>query len=95
MSKRKNEGIIDFRVRPPLIPFKILFDLKLRRLTWENKFNILPSCATAPSMYRVGEQEGLSLPKKRLTRPVSNMWSLRAETYHPGPKPSIQRARKA
>ena len=66
MSKRKNEGIIDFRVRPPLVPFKILFDLKLRRLTWENKFNILPSYATAPSMYKVGEQEGLSLLKKEI-----------------------------
>jgi hypothetical protein len=42
MGKRKNKRIIDFRVRPPLVPFKILFDLKLRRLTWENKFNITP-----------------------------------------------------
>jgi uncharacterized protein len=66
MSKRKNERIIDFRVRPPLVPFKILFDLKLRRLTWENKFNILPSYATAPSMYKVGEQEGLGLLKKEI-----------------------------
>jgi uncharacterized protein len=58
--------IIDFRVRPPLVPFKILFDLKLRRLTWENKFNILPSLATAPSMYKVGEKDGLNLLKKEM-----------------------------
>jgi hypothetical protein len=66
MSKRKNRRIIDFRVRPPLVPFKILFDLKLRRLTWENKFDILPSYATAPSMYKVGEEEGLRLLKKEI-----------------------------
>jgi predicted TIM-barrel fold metal-dependent hydrolase len=66
MSKRKNRRIIDFRVRPPLVPFKILFDLKLRRLTWENKFDILPSYATAPSMYKVGEEEGLGLLKKEI-----------------------------
>jgi predicted TIM-barrel fold metal-dependent hydrolase len=64
-GKRKFK-IIDFRVRPPLVPFKILFDLKLRRLTWENKFNILPSYATAPSMYKVGEEEGLRLLKKEM-----------------------------
>ena len=66
MSKRKNGRIIDFRVRPPLVPFKILFDLKLRRLTWENKFNVLPSLATAPSMYKVGEEEGLRLLEKEI-----------------------------
>jgi uncharacterized protein len=66
MGQRKNNKIIDFRVRPPLVPFKILFDLKLRRLTWENKFNILPSYATAPSMYKVGEEEGLRLLKKEM-----------------------------
>jgi predicted TIM-barrel fold metal-dependent hydrolase len=66
MSKRENRRIIDFRVRPPLVPFKILFDLKLRRLTWENKFDILPSYTTAPSMYKVGEEEGLNLLKKEI-----------------------------
>lgn len=60
-ATEKKFKIIDFRVRPPLPPFKILFDLKLRRLTWENKFNVLPSLATAPSMYHVGEEEGLRL----------------------------------
>jgi hypothetical protein len=65
MTKQKTR-IIDFRVRPPLVPFKILFDLKLRRLTWENKFDILPSLATAPSMYEVGEEEGLRLLKKEI-----------------------------
>ena len=64
-DKRKFK-IIDFRVRPPLVPFKILFDLKLRRLTWENKFNVLPSYVTAASMYKVGEEEGLSLLKKEM-----------------------------
>jgi predicted TIM-barrel fold metal-dependent hydrolase len=66
MSEQKNRRIIDFRVRPPLVPFKILFDLKLRRLTWENKFDILPAYATAPSMYKVGEEEGLRLLKKEI-----------------------------
>jgi predicted TIM-barrel fold metal-dependent hydrolase len=66
LSKSKNKRIIDFRVRPPLVPFKILFDLKLRRPTWENKFNVLPSYATAPSMYKVGEEEGLRLLKKEM-----------------------------
>lgn len=58
--------IIDFRVRPPLSPFKVLFDLKLRRLTWENKFTVLPAHATAPSMYKVGEEEGLRLLKEEM-----------------------------
>jgi predicted TIM-barrel fold metal-dependent hydrolase len=66
MSQRKNKGIIDFRVRPPLAPFKILFDLKLRRLTWENKFNLAVSDAVAPSMNKVGKQEGLSLLEKEM-----------------------------
>ena len=65
-QRKKNRRIIDFRVRPPLVPFKILFDLKLRRLTWENKFNIgLPDTLT-PSVYKVGEPEGLSLLKKEM-----------------------------
>jgi hypothetical protein len=58
--------IIDFRVRPPLLPFKVLFDLKLSRLTWENKFNVLPAYTTSPSMYKVGGQEGLDLLKKEI-----------------------------
>jgi predicted TIM-barrel fold metal-dependent hydrolase len=66
MSRQKNQRIIDFRVRPPLAPFKILFDLKLRRLTWENKFNVLPSYATAPSMHTLDEEEGLRLLKKEM-----------------------------
>jgi len=65
-QRKKNRRIIDFRVRPPLVPFKILFDLKLRRLMWENKFNIgLPDTLT-PSVYKVGEPEGLSLLKKEM-----------------------------
>jgi predicted TIM-barrel fold metal-dependent hydrolase len=65
-QRKKNRRIIDFRVRPPLVPFKILFDLKLRRLTWENKFNIGLPDTLIPSMYKVGEPEGLSLLKKEM-----------------------------
>jgi hypothetical protein len=43
----KTFKIIDFRVRPPLLPFQILFDLKLRRLTWENKFKIVYYCGSS------------------------------------------------
>jgi predicted TIM-barrel fold metal-dependent hydrolase len=67
MSKHKHKGnIIDFRVRPPLAPFKTLFDFKFRRLTWENRFNLPLFEATSPSMFQVGEQEGLNLLKKEL-----------------------------
>jgi uncharacterized protein len=58
--------IIDFRVRPPLGPFKVLYDLKLMRLTWENKFTVAVSNATAPSMYKVGQPEGLDLLKQEM-----------------------------
>jgi hypothetical protein len=60
MSKRKIRGIIDFHVRPPLVPFKILFDLIARRLTWENKFNIGLPDNVAPSVYKATIKEGPS-----------------------------------
>jgi predicted TIM-barrel fold metal-dependent hydrolase len=58
--------IIDFRVRPPLTPFKVLYDLKLLRLTFENKFAVAVSTADAPSMYKVGQPEGLDLLKQEM-----------------------------
>jgi predicted TIM-barrel fold metal-dependent hydrolase len=53
--------IVDFRVRPPLPPFKVLYDLKLMRLKWENQFTVAVANATAPSMYKVGQTKGLDL----------------------------------
>jgi predicted TIM-barrel fold metal-dependent hydrolase len=88
MSKHKHKGnLIDFRVRPPLAPFKILFDFKLRRHTWENRFNLALFDATSPSMFKVGEQEGLNLLKKELDEAgvdyaVTPGWNVSA-----GPKP--------
>ncbi len=53
--------VIDFRCRPPITAQKLLFDIKLGRLKWKNKFVCKPAMATSPSMYKVGEQEGLDL----------------------------------
>lgn len=58
--------IIDFRCRAPIKSQKMIFDLKLGRLKWENKFNCIPSQATSPSMYKVGEEEGLELLLKEM-----------------------------
>ena len=53
--------IIDFRCRPPMAAQKLIFDLKLGRLKWQNRFICPPSQATLPSMYKVGTDEGLDL----------------------------------
>lgn len=66
MTAKAKSRIIDFRVRPPLVPFKVLFDLKLRRLTWQNKFNVPLNDVVAPSMHKVGDPEGLNLLKKEM-----------------------------
>ncbi len=58
--------IIDFRCRPPMAAQKLLFDLKLGRLQWKNKFVCPPSLATSPSMFKVGEEEGLELLLKEM-----------------------------
>ena len=59
----KTFKIMDFRVGPPQLLFQILFDLKLRRLTWENKFKIPYCCGSsglqtpaAPMSGNSGEQ---------------------------------------
>ena len=54
-------GVIDFRCRPPIAAQKLLFDIKLGRLKWENKFVCEPAMATSASMYKVGQAEGLDL----------------------------------
>jgi len=53
--------IIDFRCRPPMAAQKLIFDLKLGRLTWDNKFICPPSQAVLPSMHKVGTEEGFEL----------------------------------
>ncbi len=58
--------IIDFRCRPPMAAQKLLFDLKLGRLQWKNKFVCSPSLATSPSMFKVGEEAGLELLLKEM-----------------------------
>ena len=58
--------VIDFRVRPPLSPFRLLFDLKLYRLKWPNKFTVPVAITAAPSMYKVGQPEGLDLLKREM-----------------------------
>ena len=45
---------------------KLIFDLKLGRLKWENKFVCKPAMATSPSMFKVGEDEGLELLLKEM-----------------------------
>mgnify|MGYP001031130456 CR=1 FL=1 len=61
MSQTDKFKIIDFRCRPPLPAFGILFDLKLKRLTFANRFDVEPAQAVSDSMYRVGEEKGLDL----------------------------------
>lgn len=58
--------IIDFRCRPPIKSQKLIFDLKLGRLKWENKFNCIPAQATSESMFNVGKEEGLKLLLKEM-----------------------------
>jgi len=53
--------VIDFRCRPPVAAQKVLFDIKLGRLQWKNKFVCAPAQATSPSMFKVGQEEGLDL----------------------------------
>ncbi len=53
--------IIDFRCRPPMTAQKLIFDLKLGRLNWDNKFICPPSQAVLPSMFKVGSDEGFDL----------------------------------
>ena len=53
--------VIDFRCRPPMAAQKLIFDLKLGRLEWKNRFICPPSQATLPSMFKVGTEEGLDL----------------------------------
>ena len=54
-----NMKIIDFRCRPPLAAYKTLFDIKRNRVNWENRFDVAPSATLSPSMYHVGEDQGL------------------------------------
>ena len=58
--------IIDFRCRAPIKSQKMIFDLKLGRLKWKNKFNCIPAQATSKSMFKVGEEEGLELLLKEM-----------------------------
>jgi len=58
--------VIDFRCRPPMAAQKLLFDLKLGRLEHTNKFICPPAMATSPSMFKVGEKEGLDLLFKEM-----------------------------
>ncbi len=58
--------IIDFRCRPPVAAQKVLFDIKLGRLQWKNKFVCAPAQATSPSMFEVGAEEGLDLLFKEM-----------------------------
>ena len=58
--------VIDFRCRPPVAAQKLLFDLKLGRLQWKNKFVCAPAQATSPSMFKVGEEEGLDLLRREM-----------------------------
>ncbi|NPA24937.1 MAG: amidohydrolase family protein [Deltaproteobacteria bacterium] len=57
----KKYKVIDFRCRPPMAAQKLIFDLKLGRLKWANKFICPPSQATLPSMFKVGTDEGIDL----------------------------------
>ncbi len=56
-----NYKVLDFRCRPPMAAQKLIFDLKLGRLKWRNRFLCPPSQATLPSMYKVGTDAGLDL----------------------------------
>ena len=58
--------IIDFRCRPPIGPYKTLFEIKMNRLTWENKFDVPPSTGVSPSMYHAGEDAGLIYLKQEM-----------------------------
>jgi len=58
--------IVDFRCRPPIAPQKMLFDIKLARLEWENKLHNPLAQSTSPSMYQVGKPEGIRLLKEEM-----------------------------
>jgi predicted TIM-barrel fold metal-dependent hydrolase len=66
VNRTRDSRIIDFRCRPPLAAFGLLFDLKLKRLTWENQLVIEPSLAVSASMYHVGEDAGLDLLRQEM-----------------------------
>lgn len=58
--------IIDFRCRPPITAQKLLFEMKLARLEWENKFVCPPGNVISPSMNKVGEKEGIDLLRREM-----------------------------
>ena len=58
--------IIDFRCRPPLQTFGLLFDLKLKRLNWQNKLMVEPMRAVSASMRHVGQEAGLDLLRQEM-----------------------------
>ena len=53
--------IVDFRCRPPVPAYKVLFDLHLQRQSRETKFVCAPENAVTPSMLKVGDPAGLDL----------------------------------
>jgi hypothetical protein len=63
---RNDIKIIDFRVRPPITAYKLLFDVHPKRGRCENKFVAGPENAISPSMHKVGENAGLDLLVKEI-----------------------------
>jgi uncharacterized protein len=58
--------IIDFRVRPPIPAYKMLFDVHLTRSGWKNKFHSIPENAISHSMHKVGTDAGIDLLVKEI-----------------------------
>ena len=63
MTKKR---IIDFRCRPPITQQKLLFEMKMGRLEWQNKFVCPPADMISPSMRRVGQKEGIGLLRQEM-----------------------------
>jgi predicted TIM-barrel fold metal-dependent hydrolase len=60
--------IIDFRCRPPVAAYKVLFDVTLSRAAEVNRKNIAPGNVQSPSVFRAGEDIALDLLLRELDR---------------------------
>jgi predicted TIM-barrel fold metal-dependent hydrolase len=58
--------IIDFRCRPPIPAYKVLFDVTLARAAETNRKNIAPGNFQSPSVYKAGQDVALDLLLREL-----------------------------
>lgn len=58
--------IIDFRCRPPVLGYKVLFDLTRSRAAEANRKNVVPANFQSPSVFKAGEDIALDLLLREL-----------------------------